>query len=254
MQYSTVSRHHPSAMNVILLFLSIICLSAIVRSDELASAINPWVELFGEKLYSWNDARDGVVEVDTKESLQRKNVVAIYFSASWCGPCKQFTPQLAKFYASMNKKGKKLEVVWISGDRSSDEFIAYYEKMPWLAVPLPIANRVQAKLGPKYQLKGIPHLVVLDGNDASVYTLDGRTKIAQDPYGLEFPWRPRTLMNLLPRPVARIVKLQIEQLKIKMTKLMSGLLDQIAPRKILGQLLDKINSDQHKQKSVSIAA
>jgi len=227
--------------NVVAILLVALCALVCARAQAGASeASNPWVDMFGDKLYAWNEARDGVVEVSTEESLSGKSTVAIYFSASWCGPCRQFTPQLASFYEAQNKKGKKLQVVWVSGDRSSDEFLDYYSKMPWLAVPLPIAQRVNAKLSPKYNLKGIPHLVVLDGHDATVYTLDGRTKVAQDKYGLEFPWRPRTIMNLLPRPIARLVKQQLERLKASASQLLAGVLDNLAPRKIVAMVVAKV--------------
>ena len=38
--------------------------------------------------------------VSTAEALAGK-VVAIYFSAHWCGPCRNFTPQLASLYQSI---------------------------------------------------------------------------------------------------------------------------------------------------------
>jgi predicted DCC family thiol-disulfide oxidoreductase YuxK len=64
-------------------------------------------------------------------------------------------------------------------------------------------------------LQGIPHLVILDGDDATVITLDGRTAIAKDQYGLEFPWRARTLLNMMPKPLKRMVKAQIVKVVLK---------------------------------------
>jgi thiol-disulfide isomerase/thioredoxin len=152
-----------------------------------------------------------VDELPTAQLLYDKVCVAIYFSASWCGPCKKFTPVLAALYNKLNKKGKKFEVVWVSRDRSSDEFLQYYQHMPWLAVTLDNLEGVLQKLAPKYQLKGIPHLVLLDGDDTSVISLDGRTVIAKDQHGLEYPWRPRTLLSLLPKPLKRLVRTEVER-------------------------------------------
>lgn len=226
-----------------LLLLWAVLLGANVDDREAEDRkVNPWVEMFGEKLYAWTADRQDVEEVSTVEKLANKNVVAIYFSASWCGPCKQFTPQLAQFYAAMNKKGKKFEVVWVSGDRSSEEFAAYYAKMPWPAVPLPVAQKVHAKLGPKYQLKGIPHLVILDGEDASVYTLDGRSRVSQDSYGLEFPWRPRTLMNLLPKSVSRLLLRQLARTRAAALQMLRGALESLAPKKVLAFVQAKVQA------------
>jgi nucleoredoxin len=89
-------------------------------------------------------------------------VVGVYFSASWCGPCKQFTPQLEKFYEEMRKKGHKFEIIWVSRDRSQDEFVDYYLHMPWLAVTLGNIPEVIERLAPKYGMKGVSsHLIRL---------------------------------------------------------------------------------------------
>jgi Thioredoxin-like len=154
----------------------------------------------------------------------------------------QFTPVLAQLYSSLNKKGKKFEVVWLSRDRSSDEFLEYYQKMPWLAVTLQNVPPVLEKLAPKYELKGIPHLVILDGDDASVITLDGRTAIAKDPYGLEYPWRPRTLLSLLPKPLKRLLKAQLEKLLISLKSTIRGALEGLAPGKVLNWIMKKLQN------------
>ena len=124
------------------------------RKDD--SNVSPFTELLGETLYRWKINGDNTMEVEelpTADLLKSKTAVAIYFSASWCGPCKQFTPVLAQLYKSLNKKGKKFEVVWLSRDRSSEEFLGYYQQMPWLAVTLQNIQPVLEKIAPKYQLK-----------------------------------------------------------------------------------------------------
>ncbi|CAN0477989.1 unnamed protein product, partial [Ectocarpus sp. 8 AP-2014] len=45
----------------------------------------------------------------TAEALEGK-VLAVYFSASWCAPCKQFTPILKSVYSKLQKDGEKTSV------------------------------------------------------------------------------------------------------------------------------------------------
>ena len=40
-------------------------------------------------------------------------IVALYFSASWCGPCQQFTPLLKTFYTAIKRLGKPFEIVFV---------------------------------------------------------------------------------------------------------------------------------------------
>ncbi|EKX33845.1 hypothetical protein GUITHDRAFT_155920 [Guillardia theta CCMP2712] len=89
-------------------------------------------------------------------------VVALYCSASWCGPCRQFTPQLSQFYTQMKQLGKPFEVVFLSCDRDSKSFTNYFGHMPWLAVPFDSDKRENA-LG-ALQVEGIPKLVIVGAN------------------------------------------------------------------------------------------
>jgi len=82
--------------------------------------------------------------------------------------------------------------------------------MPWLAMPVDQIQERLPALSSLYQAKGIPHLVVLDG-DAKVITTDGRTMVAKDPYGLEFPWKPKSLASLIPKPLRRLLACQVDK-------------------------------------------
>ena len=59
--------------------------------------------------------------------------VGLYFSASWCGPCRAFTPSLIKF---RNEHRAEFEVVLVGADGSSRAQANYMRKykMPWLAM------------------------------------------------------------------------------------------------------------------------
>jgi|EP00670_Eutreptiella_braarudii_P010037 thiol-disulfide isomerase/thioredoxin len=141
--------------------------------------MSAFVELFGENLLSGSEA------VKTADALNGK-VVAIYFSAHWCPPCRQFTPKLAEWYKkSLKEKG--LEVVFVSRDNDDATFKDYYATMPWTALPFSEKN-ARETLQKKFNISGIPTLVILDTDGQSI-TTDGRGAVTKDPTGKDFPWK-----------------------------------------------------------------
>ena len=60
----------------------------------------------------------------TKQLMQGKELLGLYFSASWCPPCKTFSPLLMQFYNATAKDGK-LEIVYVSSDANVGEFEGY---------------------------------------------------------------------------------------------------------------------------------
>lgn len=84
-----------------------------------------------------------------------------YFSAHWCGPCKKFTPQLSLFYESCNSSSKQVEIVYISKDKSEDQFSKYFRTMPWLAVPFDNKD-LRKNLSRQYSVSSIPTLILLN--------------------------------------------------------------------------------------------
>lgn len=102
----------------------------------------------------------GTSEIPASEALKAP-VLAIYFSAHWCPPCRRFTPILAKEYNLWNKEKKEIEIVFVSSDRDQAGFDEYYKEMPWLALPFK-NSEVKLQLKNKYGISGIPTLVIVD--------------------------------------------------------------------------------------------
>jgi len=63
-------------------------------------------------------------------------------------------------------------------------------EMPWVALPYEKRD-LQDKLSNKYQVRGIPSLVVL-GSAGNVITTEGRQAVTKDPTGKHYPWKPPT--------------------------------------------------------------
>lgn len=93
-------------------------------------------------------------------------VVAFYFSAHWCPPCRQFTPRLASQYNSWKSQNLPIEVIFCSSDRTESDFNQYYSEMPWAAIPFG-SSQIQT-LGSTYQVNGIPRLVVINAENGSI--------------------------------------------------------------------------------------
>lgn len=120
--------------------------------------------------------------------------LGLYFSASWCGPCQKFTPNLVEVYNELLPKGD-FEVVFVSGDEDDESFNGYFSKMPWLAVPFS-DSETRDRLDELFSVRGIPHLVII-GENGKVLRDDG-VKIIRE-YGAEgYPFsleRTKTLKD-----------------------------------------------------------
>ena len=132
----------------------------------------------------------------TADKMADVEAVGIYFSAHWCPPCKRFTPVLAESYNKMKAKGIKFEIVFASSDKDQAAFDGYSAEMPWLAIPY--ADRAaKDALSKKYKVSGIPSFVIVDAKTGELITDDGRTAITEDPEGDSFPWKPKTLDEVM---------------------------------------------------------
>ncbi|KAL7558798.1 hypothetical protein ACA910_012471 [Epithemia clementina (nom. ined.)] len=110
----------------------------------------------------------GNEKVPLEDALGGKEFVLLYASASWCGPCRNFTPKLAQWYNNSlpANNAKPAEVVFLSADHNESGFKQYYSHMPWLAVDYDDDTREQ--LMAHIRVSGIPRLVVLDGKSGRI--------------------------------------------------------------------------------------
>lgn len=136
---------------------------------DIPTDINVFRNLLGSSLLS-KDSSGNIRSVDTEVALHNSRLVALYFSAHWCGPCRRFTPMLAEFYTHLKEAvlpTHGLEIVFVSSDRDPNGFNQYYDSMPWLSLPFDQRSLKQS-LSTRYGVRGIPALVVLDAITGAV--------------------------------------------------------------------------------------
>ena len=105
--------------------------------------------------------------------------VAFYFSAHWCGPCRQMTPLLCDNYVP-----GKMEIIFVSLDRDEAEFKRYHQTMPWAAIPFD-ATSLRETLKTSLKIGGIPALVTVSP-DGSILNHNARSAFMRDP--IKCPW------------------------------------------------------------------
>jgi len=131
------------------------------KSETSTATISAMPELLKGDLVQYRNG--GVVHVDDS-ALTGKKLIAVYFSAHWCGPCRKFTPRLVDYYNRVAPQHPEFEIVFYSHDRSPADFETYMREtnMPWLAIDFTKLKDKQAltkNAGP-----GIPSLVLFDSS------------------------------------------------------------------------------------------
>ncbi|KAL2903286.1 putative nucleoredoxin 1-2 [Bienertia sinuspersici] len=118
--------------------------------------------------------------------------VGLYFSASWCPPCRGFTPSLIEVYKELSSKGD-FEIVFVSSDRDEESFQEYFSKMPWLAIPISDED-ANENLSGKFNVMGIPHFVIL-GKDGEVLSNEG-VQLVMEYEAQAYPFTPERINQL----------------------------------------------------------
>jgi len=116
-------------------------------------------DLVKDDLVSW---QNGTLAHFDDHKFEDKKLIAFYFSAHWCGPCRAFTPELVAYYNRVASQHPEFEIVFVSSDKSADAMETYIHEanMPWPAIEF---QKIPSKSGiMKYAGRGIPCLVLVD--------------------------------------------------------------------------------------------
>ena len=120
-----------------------------------------------------------------KTSALTDKFVGIYFSASWCPPCRTFTPKLVDF---RNQNQDQFEVVFVSSDGSQEDQFKYIKKanMKWLT--LPNGSDAGSAIAKKFAIRGIPSLVIVSP-EGKVISKNGRGDVTKSPSSALEQWK-----------------------------------------------------------------
>ncbi len=107
---------------------------------------------------------NGGLQAHNPAQLAGVKFYAIYFSASWCGPCRQFTPELVDAYGKIRAQYPEFELVFVSNDRSATDMQGYMrdDHMAWPALRFEAIRNTPDIV--RYAGPGIPCLVLVDAN------------------------------------------------------------------------------------------
>ncbi|RKP07541.1 thioredoxin-like-domain-containing protein [Thamnocephalis sphaerospora] len=113
-------------------------------------------------------------------------LLGVYFTASWCPPCQQFSPVLLRF---TQQHADDLQIILVSHDRDEDAAAEYLSnKLGWMTLPFDDVDR-RRTLARLFEVQMIPTLAIVDADTGKIVSTWGRSAIMKNPDGCLEEWR-----------------------------------------------------------------
>eukprot|EP00915_Cephaloidophora_sp_WS-2016_P003527 GHVH01004765.1.p1 GENE.GHVH01004765.1~~GHVH01004765.1.p1 ORF type:complete len:286 (+),score=58.64 GHVH01004765.1:23-859(+) len=143
------------------------------------------------------------LEIPLSKILKESREIGLYFSASWCNPCQEFTPKLTETYRKVNAEKyadenagrgdddvKAFEIILLPVDRKIETHETYFSGMPWWSVSYEGVAYYRMKLCESFKLESIPTLICFDSETGDTLTVEGVDAVERDGVALEtYPWK-----------------------------------------------------------------
>ncbi len=106
--------------------------------------------------------------------------IGLYFSASWCPPCRTFTPRLVEFADRLRDEGKPFALVLVGCDATRDASLEYMKTHHMTAWLIPPESDARKRLDRLLDVEYIPKLCILDPR-TRIIDFDARTTVEEAP-------------------------------------------------------------------------
>lgn len=104
---------------------------------------------------SKNDG-DNIIDAN----INGKNIIGLYFSASYCPPCKVLTGILIDKYDELCRLCPYFEIILVPSDKSAEDRAKYFSTMLWLSIDYKSAGELRKKL----KVTSLPTLLFIDAD------------------------------------------------------------------------------------------
>ena len=151
------------------------------KKSPSSNAMEIFETFLGKNMWKKSEKLDECITLPIQEAFQNKEFIALYFGAQYSTISTEYTARLVDFYQQANKSAKdnNLEVVYVSSDKTQEEFETHYGSMPWLTMPSETPEEVKVKndLVKLFKAFRIPCMVILHGPTGRFVTEHGRKHV-----------------------------------------------------------------------------